>query len=306
MSERLPILRMKDGLEVVPCALCGSTRAARLYRKFGYGIVRCRRCGLGYANPRLPAERTNERYDAQYFEKEYLPSVMPPEGPGDRYHLEHRYRTAIAVMARSGTERGRVLEIGPGAGFFLKAAEMAGWEAHGLELSTAAAAYARDTLGLDVREIAAEHSPFPAGYFDAVAMFEVVEHLRDPLLVLRAARRALREGGILLLSTPNLDALSRWMLGKQWAVLSPAEHLYYFTETTLARALEIAGFREVTFIHEWEPWLAFETTNPHYTHAPASLRARLYKKLVLRYGPHYHRNVQRRGLADGLMCTARA
>jgi 2-polyprenyl-3-methyl-5-hydroxy-6-metoxy-1,4-benzoquinol methylase len=292
------------GLETVPCALCGGTRTRRYCTKFGYPIVKCRRCGLVYCNPRLSAEATEQRYNADYFRNEYLPTVRPPEGVDEGQFLDDRFRPVIRLLERSGAAKGRVLEIGTGAGFFLKAAARAGWDAHGLELSAEAAAYARETLGLDVRQAPAEDMPFEPGSFDAAAMFEVIEHLRDPMAVLRAARRAVRPGGALVLSTPNLNSVSRWILGRQWAVLSPAEHLYYFTEGTLTAILVKAGFSRVEFVRELESWLLYETMNVRYTHAPESVRARVYRSLVFRYGPERYREIQRRGYADGLMAVA--
>jgi SAM-dependent methyltransferase len=292
------------GLERVPCALCGATFARRYLTKFGYRIVKCWRCGLVYCNPRLSAAATDQRYNAEYFRNEYLPSVRPPAGSDERQFLTDRFTPAIRLLEKSGAVHGRLLEIGTGAGFFLKAAANAGWQAHGLELSAEAAAYARERLGLDVRQIPAEEMPFEPGSFDAAAMFEVIEHLRDPVAVLRAARRAVRPGGVLVLSTPNLNALSRWGLGKQWAVLSPAEHLYYFSERTLSATLIKAGFSRVEFVREFEPWLLYETMNVRYTHAPESFRARVYRSLVSRYGPERYREIQRRGYADGLLAVA--
>jgi 2-polyprenyl-3-methyl-5-hydroxy-6-metoxy-1,4-benzoquinol methylase len=293
-------------LETVACALCSGTRTRPYCTKLGLTIVECRRCGLVYTNPRLRADDSEKRYSADYFRNEYLPSVRPPPGTDEGQFLDDRFRPSIALLARCGTARGRLLEIGTGAGFFLKAAARAGWDAHGLELSAEAAAYARDTLGLDVRQCAAEEMPFEPGSFDAAAMFEVIEHLRDPMAVIRAARRAVRPGGVLVLSTPNLRALSRWMLGEQWAVLSPVEHLYYFTEHTLEAVLTAAGFGRVDFVREFEPWLLYETMNVRYTHAPESFRARAYSSLVFRWGPNCYRRIQRRGYADTLLAVATA
>jgi hypothetical protein len=94
------------------------------------------------------------------------------------------------------------------------------------------------------------------------------------------------------------------VLGKQWAVLSPAEHLYYFTERTLEAILVKAGFSRVEFVREIESWLVYETMNVRSTHAPESFRARAYRSLVFRYGADRYREVQRRGYADGLLAVA--
>jgi len=305
VSGVLPVLgHTADGLEIVPCALCGGTSTRPFCTKFGYPIVRCQSCGLVYANPRLPSVRTDLRYNADYFRHEYLPSVLPPGGPDDVAFLDDRYQAPLALLSNGAGARGRLLEIGAGAGFFLKAAVRSGWDAYGLELSSEAATYARETLGVRVLQVPAEQMPFEPRSFDAAAMFEVIEHLRDPLRVVRAAYGALKPGGRLIVSTPNLAALSRFVLSADWAVLSPAEHLYYFTEATLTALLLQAGFRSVRFERRFRPWLHHETMNARYTHAPEAWRARTYYAVVRRLGPHVYRAVQAAGRGDGLLALA--
>jgi 2-polyprenyl-3-methyl-5-hydroxy-6-metoxy-1,4-benzoquinol methylase len=84
------------------------------------------------------------------------------------------------------------------------------------------------------------------GPFDAVTMFDVIEHLVDPMDALRRIRSVLRPGGLLVVTTPNINALSRWALGTQWSILSPLEHLYHFSDLTLGKALQRAGFTDPT------------------------------------------------------------
>jgi SAM-dependent methyltransferase len=306
MADALEILgRTEAGLDIVPCALCGGTATRPYLMKFGYPLVKCTACTLVYCNPRLTSAETDKRYNAEYFWKEYLPSVIPPGGADDGDFLDLRFKAPLELLA-GGRPPARLIEIGTGAGFFLKAASRAGFDTYGLELSTEASEYARSTLGLRVMQTPAEDMPFEPGYFDAAAMFEVIEHLRDPLRVVRAAHRALKPGGRFIVSTPNLGALSRLMLGSDWAVLSPAEHLYYFTETTLRAMLLKAGFRSVRLIREYPPWLHHETMNARYTHAPNGWRARAYYTFVNTAGRGIYRRVQRLGLADGLLAIAEA
>jgi SAM-dependent methyltransferase len=306
MAESLEIIGTTDaGLEIVPCALCGGTRTRPYCVKFGYPIVKCAGCGLVYCSPRMTSEETDKRYSPEYFWKEYLPSVKPPPGMDEGAFLDLRFSAPLALLA-NGRPPARLLEIGTGAGFFLKAATRAGFDAHGLELSPEACDYARNTLGLRVIQASAEEMPFDPAYFDAAAMFEVIEHLRDPLRVVRAAHRALKPGGRFVVSTPNLGALSRHVLGDEWAVLSPGEHLYYFTETTLRAMLMKASFRSVRFVRQYGPWLHHETMNARYTHAPGGPRARAYYRFVDTAGQAIYRGVQRLGLADGLLAVAEA
>jgi SAM-dependent methyltransferase len=227
------------------------------------------------------------------------------DGHYDLAYFDRRHAATLQLLAdRLGGAKGRLLEIGCGAGFFLKAAERAGWDAWGLELSEAGAAFATERLGLRVRREQAERAGFGDASFDIVVMFDVIEHLLEPIAILRTVHRMLRPGGAVLISTPNLNALSRTALGHGWAVLSPAEHLYYFTEATLTRGLESAGFSGVRFIRENPSLGVLETMNPRYTHAPRAWRTMAYGWFVRVFGARIRRQVQMRGRADALWCWA--
>lgn len=293
-----------DAPREIPCALCGAANTCRLYTKFDYGIERCRACGLVYANPRAPESRILARYNAGYFWKEYLPAAGAPEGRVDLAWLDRRHAPMLQVIRRAAPRGRTLLEIGTGAGLFLKAASRAGWEVSGLELSPEAAGFARDRLGLDVRRERAEAMSFPPASFDAAVMFDVIEHLFDPRAVLEATRTALRPGGVLVVSTPNFNALSRLALGVEWAVLNPLEHTYYYTASTLCRMLDSCGFHDARSLRSIAG-LPIESMNFQSTHAPSAPRTRLYRVLVTRLGGALAPAVRAAGAADALLAVAR-
>ena len=130
-------------MERVACNLCGADDAARVCRKFDVDISRCRRCGLVYAGPeRLSPEESLARYSAAYFASEYLPSLGVRDGQFDLRFFDDRYRDLLRLLAPS-RERATLLEVGCGAGFFLKAAERAGWRVSGLEVMDEGVRFAR-------------------------------------------------------------------------------------------------------------------------------------------------------------------
>jgi SAM-dependent methyltransferase len=290
-----------DG-EPVPCALCGGMETALMYIKTRYGIGRCVRCGLIYANPRAPHPKILHRYSRDYFWNEYLPSLGVVDGHFDLEQFDLRYRYMLGLLSSASRGR-RLLEVGCGAGFFLKAAERAGWQVQGIELSAEASQFAIERLNLPIRRERAEEAPIPPGSFDAAAMFDVIEHLFEPRAVLAAIARALEPGGTLVINTPNVDSLTRHLLGESWAVLSPLEHLYYFNEDTLRRLLEATGFEQVRFVRP--PWGPVETINFRYTHAPAAFRAKATGVAVRAGGRPLARVIQWMGRQDSLLCFAR-
>ena len=182
-------------LEEVQCLICSASAAKRVCRKFNLDVVRCTECGFVYANPRLVKDDLWTRYSATYFWDEYLPSYGVHRGEFDLKDFDIRYHAMLEmILARAGRP-GDLFEIGAGAGFFLKAAERAGWRVAGAEILEAAIEFARSRLGVEMVHEAAEQLSVPDRSADVVAMFEVIEHLVDPRGVLRTVRNVLRPGG---------------------------------------------------------------------------------------------------------------
>lgn len=135
-------------------------------------------------------------------------------------------------------------------------------------------------------------------------MIETVEHLLDPAQTLRMAYNLLRPGGALLLAVPNLNSVMRPLLGVAWSVLSPAEHLYYFTETTLNQLLWQIGFSETRFVWYLPHQARLETMNPYNTHEPYSWRSRVVRWGILGLGRFWEPLVIKTKHSDRLIALA--
>ena len=92
-----------------------------------------------------------------------------------------------------------------------------------------------------------EEADFPAAGFDAVVMWDVIEHLWDPMTAMRTVARLLRPGGRLCLSTPNAGSAMARLLGRRWAFMTPPEHLGFFNQQSMARLLDSAGME----LNQW-------------------------------------------------------
>jgi SAM-dependent methyltransferase len=290
--------------EAIACAVCDGREVRPRYVKFDLTVSQCVSCGLVFATPRASKEEIWGRYSPSYFWNEYLPSHGVIDGRVDLEALDRHHADMLRLIATRGGRPAHLLEVGTGAGLFLKAAERAGWTCAGVEVSSDAVDFAVTRLGLDVRQAAAEESVYPDARFEVAVMFEVIEHLLDPRRAIASVRRALRPGGHLVMSTPNFDALSRRVLGQQWAVISPAEHLYYFTEKTLRALLRREGFTDVTFVRQLPGLGLAGTMNPGCTHDPSSARARIYRHVVRYCGRGSAGLIRRWGLGDTLLCVA--
>jgi len=192
-------------------------------------VARCNRCRhLFVIN--LPDEKTIR---ATYESSESLERIP------DFIHL--RLRELARQCERFARFR-RMLDVGFGAGAGLQAFVDAGWEAHCVEISHAAAQKAR-ARGMD-HAIEADFlsAPYDAGFFDVIVMSELVEHLVSPIAFLRQAARFLRPGGVLYLTTPNATGVSARILVMTWSVIAPPGHLNLFSPQSLRIALKQAGF----------------------------------------------------------------
>jgi 2-polyprenyl-3-methyl-5-hydroxy-6-metoxy-1,4-benzoquinol methylase len=155
--------------------------------------------------------------------------------PGGRDELD-----AAAMHLRAPTQPARVLDIGCGSGVLLARMKSLGWQAEGVELDPDGVKAAR-ARGVPVREGTLEQQAFPENHFDAVHSAHVIEHVYDPLSLLRECHRILKPGGRLVILTPNIESWGHKRFGSAWLNLDPPRHLILFSGATLRRAAEQAG-----------------------------------------------------------------
>jgi SAM-dependent methyltransferase len=190
---------------------------------------------LRYLSPRVAREDLGLLYEGGYW-----------EGGGTEGGYAS-YAEMEALLARTFAHRlrwlgkppagGRLLDVGCGPGAGLDAAHAAGWEAWGLDLSSEAVARASARHAGRVSQGTLEDSPFPAGSFDAITAFDVVEHVYDPRRFAAALAAALKPGGSVLIATPNVDSLLARATSRRWVSYKIPEHVTYFSRRTLADAL---------------------------------------------------------------------
>ena len=143
---------------------------------------------------------------------------------------------------------GRLLDVGAYTGTMVEVAGRRGWTASGIEPSRWAAGEAR-ARGLDVVEGTLDSAGFAEGSFDVVTMWDVIEHISDPISLLHAAARLLGKGGVLVVHTMDVGSLTANLMRGRWPWLMEM-HLHYFSRRTLARSLESTGFRAVRIFAE--------------------------------------------------------
>jgi SAM-dependent methyltransferase len=231
----------------LPCLLCGGVEHRPAFNEHGVDILRCRMCRHVFSS-----FAADPHYDSFW--------------GGEVVRGEHFYWSkARARMHRDFTRRflaggsGRLLDMGSGLGFFLKAVSACTtWDGYGCEISPAAVRYAREVLGLqNVMRTRLEDADLPGSSFDIVTMWDVIEHIPRPDPVLRRCHSLLREGGLCFIRTPNVAVqlararLTRLILGMRpnVAYLQARDHLHHYSMSSIRRLLERNGFSDVEFLH---------------------------------------------------------
>lgn len=145
-----------------------------------------------------------------------------------------------AIELASGA-RGRFLDVGCGAGHMVRLAKQLGWDAEGLEIDPLAVNAARQG-GLTIQEGTSDQLVNYEGQLDAILCSHVLEHVHAPLEMLHQLKRALRPGGLLLITLPNALSVMRRHFGPNWRGLEAPRHLAIPSEPELTRLLLEVGF----------------------------------------------------------------
>ncbi|MCG8588538.1 MAG: class I SAM-dependent methyltransferase [Proteobacteria bacterium] len=229
-TRRVDTIETHDGdkvwLEQVACNLCGSRAFEPLYRKrdtrfetsdhaFQVGV--CGRCGLGYLNPRPARQSMDAFYPTTFFSDRDSPK------------RRRRYEQELALLPPRVT---RLLDVGCANGDFAARVAARGIEVEGLEVAQSAS----NRHGLVIH---GGWQTVPDASFDCVTAWAVLEHLHDPMEVLRHVARVLRPGGCFVFLVPNFASPA----SREMRLEDTPRHLYFYTPETSARYLQAVGLQ---------------------------------------------------------------
>jgi len=260
-----------------PCNLCGTSidsRQGPRWVKDGYEVFQCGSCGLLFRG-NLPSEdELLSIYALDYFRLEQGGDANGyADYLGDQ--LEHRLtaRRRVERLNRV-TRRGRLLDVGAAAGFFMDEARKAGWEPRGIDVSPEMSAWGRDNLGLDIATGLFHASGYGVDTVDALTMWDYIEHSIDPARDFAKASEVLRPGGVLMLSTGDSASVVARLSGRRWHLLTPRHHNFFFTAKTLERYLTGNGFEVMSIKHAGAHYSLRYIVHKLGTMAPRSARLR--------------------------------
>lgn len=148
----------------------------------------------------------------------------------------------LRYMMLAAEPAGRLLDVGCGAGRLLNRMKKRGWEVEGVDFDPQAARRVTERYGIPAHVGDLVECALPAASFDAIVMSQAVEHLYDPRGDLLECLRLLKPGGLLVMTTPNVDSRGAAMFGAYWRGWEPPRHLHLFSVDALRRLAEAAGF----------------------------------------------------------------
>ena len=217
------------------CPVCGTLDFTSIYNDArdpitldSFRVVECSSCGAVYTIPR-PASLDR-----------YYPRHYRAYGPLVTRILSAFYGLRVSRWARIKPEGASVLEVGCGPGLMLAAFRRRGWRVFGIERNEAAAETARQTLGPDTIATSLEGLPADAR-FDLIVLFQVLEHIGEPVALLRECARRLAPGGLLIANVPNFSSWQSRFAGSNWMHLDVPRHLVHYTPESMTYTLKCAG-----------------------------------------------------------------
>lgn len=255
-----------------PVCIACSSASDFLATKDGYDHYRCPQCHLIFVHPLptaqfLAEEVYSEKSGYQSNKKKDLSIISPTK----------KQEKLLAYLARN--LKGTFLDVGCSSGELLYFVQKLGYDIKGVELNSRTASIAVAN-GLDVRCATVEKAGFGENSFDYVHMGDLIEHVLDPVALLEESKRVLKQGGKLIIITPNMDCF--WshttkalftLFGIPWSSLTPPHHLFDFSYGNLEKLLVDNGFDiEMTWYNR-TPSLKYELGSLHLVKALKQARA---------------------------------
>jgi len=241
-------------------------------------LLRCTACG------QWVSQCNEARYVESMQEFDNPQGTLPTAASiARRFQLGSKWLGKIGQLLAKPAQEIHLLDVGCSSGAFLRIATQLGYQAEGVEPATRAA-QAAQAAGLKVHHGLLQDIGFAAQSFDTVTLFEVIEHLKEPLGLLKECRRILKPGGIMLIGTGNAASWTAAVMGSRWEYLhidGHGGHVSFFNPVSMTLLAQRSGFtlekietRNVRFFEKGErPLVVYAATKiaAELLNAPARL-----------------------------------
>lgn len=211
-------------LETIICPVCGGNSFTHLFKKREEPFVMCDACSLVLINPRPVFEEVLETYNTNY-SRDYAKKAEKK--------LKRSLRR-VNLVKRDFSSEGYWLDVGCSAGFVVKAASQAGYNAFGIDVEPWGINFGKTKLGLDNLSVGLiEEQDYSNKQFDVISLYDVIEHVPDLNILIKELKRILAPDGVIDIITPDLGHFRTTKPLCDWKEIKPSEHLYYFDKKTL-------------------------------------------------------------------------
>jgi SAM-dependent methyltransferase len=229
------------------CPACGFAAEHRfLYCKNRCDILQCAGCGLGRAQ--ATGFEPKNYYNRDYFCGGHTDGYADYRGAESV--LRREFARTVDFIRRYKSA-GRLLDIGCAYGFFLQEARRH-FDVAGIEISEEAGRHARQQ-GLNVITGVAEAATLARlGTMDVIVLLDVIEHLPAPHETLSLCAQHLNSDGIIVITTGDFASLSARLAGAHWRLMTPPQHLWYFTRASIERLAHRLNLRLECIGHPWK------------------------------------------------------
>jgi 2-polyprenyl-3-methyl-5-hydroxy-6-metoxy-1,4-benzoquinol methylase len=229
------------------CPACSQATAQRfLYSKNGCDILQCAECGLGRAQ--TSGFDPGAYYTGDYFSGRHADGYADYRGAEPVLRREFANTVDFIRKYRAG---GRLLDVGCAYGFFLQEAQRF-FDVAGIEIAEDAAAYCRQRGLRVLTGVADERNLAQLGMMDVIVLLDVVEHLPSPHKTLALCAHYLAPGGLIVITTGDFASRYARLSGARWRLMTPPQHLWYFTRESIRRISYPLGLSIESYDHPWK------------------------------------------------------
>lgn len=228
------------------CLIC-SQKQAKLFSYRNFNYYRCLSCAHVTTYPYPTRDEMEKHYQKKFKEGNYQLAQY--------YAQEYKvvYRQFVDLLEKELKKEHKsikglkVLDVGCFTGDFLVLMKEAGADVYGLELQEDAVKIANKKLHGRVKAADVMTDAFPKIQFDVITLLGIVEHVTDPIKLIRRSTQLLKKDGILMVQTPNSSSLLAKLTKRFWPPYAPVEHIHLFSRDSLLKALNLFGYKNATY-----------------------------------------------------------
>lgn len=211
------VINGSGNINIKKCLVCKSSHQKKYLIKYNIPIVTCLKCDLTYST------KQPKNFDDVYSKTDYLSKSITSYDKTRKYRIKRFGLERIKILKKY-KKKGNLLDFGCGIGWFLEGAKNY-YNVSGVEFSDSIRQWLFKKLGIKTFKTLDD---IKNEKYDIITAFDVIEHVSNPLDLLKQLKKKLKKNGIILIYTPNKDSLGFKFLKERNNLVCPPNHLTYF------------------------------------------------------------------------------